>query len=314
MEEHYFSPAFVAGPGKNLRQSPNPNIIRTIDASCDVGAGRIELMDRDGIDVQILSHGPGIEQLEPGIQLPLVRETNDFLREACARFPGRLYGFASVPTAAPDEAPKELERMMRAGFRGSCINGHSRGRYLDDRVYWPFLEASEAFEAPLYLHPTPPPKGITDIYYAGFSTTVTHVFSTSCWGWHIETAVHALRLILAGVFDEFPRLQVVIGHTGEALSFMLPRMDQMLRPEMTGLKHPVSHYLRHNFHYTFSGFNFLQNFINLSTQVDLERIMFSVDYPYQDMAAAVGFLHTLPVTPAAREQIAHGNAERLFKL
>jgi len=314
MEEHFFSPAFVAGPGKDLRQSPNPNVVRTLDESCDVGAGRVAVMDRDGIDVQILSHGPGVEQLEADIQLPLVRETNDWLRECCAKYPKRLYGFTTVPTASPEEAPKELERMMKAGFKGSCINGHTRGRYLDDKAYWPFLEASEALDAPLYLHPTPPPQGITDIYYKGFSTTVTNVFATAGWGWHIETAVHCMRLILAGVFDQFPKLQLVIGHMGEALTFMLPRMDMMMKPEMTKLKHPIGYYLRNNFYYTFSGFNFLPNFANLTAQIDMDRIMFSADYPYQSVAWCMEFLNRLPITPKKLEAIAHGNAERLFKL
>lgn len=314
MEEHYFSPAFCAGPGKGLKQSDNPNVVRTYELSCDLGSNRVALMDQAGIDVQILSHGPGIEQVEAQEQLPLVRDTNDFLRDSCAKFPERLNGFASLPTASPNEAAKELERMMKAGFKGAVINGHTCGRYLDDSFFRPLLEAAHSLEAPIYLHPTPPPKGITDIYYAGFSPTVTTVFSTACWGWHMETAIHLLRMVLGGVFDQFPDLQIVIGHTGEALPFMLPRMDAMLGPHLTKLKQPISYYLRHNVYYTFSGFNYISNFLNLMQQVDLERIMFSVDYPYKSMQEGRMFLENLPTTPDARERIAHGNAERLFKM
>jgi len=314
MEEHFFSPAFVAGPGKDLKNSPNPNLVRTFEASCEVGEKRIALMDRDGVDVQILSHGPGVELLEADVQVPLVRDTNDWLVECCKRFPTRYYGFATIPTACPPEAPRELERMMKAGFKGSCINGHQNGRYLDDPAYLPFFEASEALDAPLYLHPTPPPKAVSDVYYAGFSPTVSTVFAGACWGWHIETAVHAMRLVLAGVFDRFPKLQVVIGHTGEGLPFMMPRMERMLRPEMTKLKHSISHYLRNNFYYTFSGFNFIPNFQNMITQIDMERIMLSLDYPYQEMSWGVKFLDSLPVTPRQRRMIACENADRLFKL
>jgi predicted TIM-barrel fold metal-dependent hydrolase len=314
MEEHYFSPAFVAGPGKGLKESLNPNVVRTFGLSCDLGAGRVALMDEGGVDVQILSHGPGIEQMEAKAQLPLVRDTNDFLRDSVAKYPTRLAGFASLPTASPDAAAKELERMMKAGFKGAVINGHTQGRYLDDKFFWPILEAAESLDAPIYLHPTPPPQGITDIYYAGFSPTVTTVFSTSFWGWHIETAIHTLRLCLGGVFDRFPKLQIVVGHMGEALTFMLPRMDQMLPPQLSQLKQPVSYYLRNNVYYTFSGFNFTQNFMNLMHQVDVQRIMFSADHPYKSMHEARTFLEGLPIPPDAREQIAHGNAERLFKL
>ena len=314
MEEHFFSPAFCAGPGKDLKQSKNPNVVRTYDLACDLGANRVALMDQEGIDVQILSHAPGIEQVDAAEQVPLVRDTNDFLRDCCAKFPERYYGFASLPTAAPTEAAKELERMMKAGFKGAVINGHTGGRYLDDVFFRPILEAAESLDAPLYLHPTPPPKGVTDIYYAGFSPTVSTVFSTACWGWHMETAIHLLRMVLGGVFDRFPKLQMVIGHTGESLTFMLPRMDDMLGPHLTKLQQPISYYLRHNVYYTFSGFNYLPNFQNLMQQVDADRIMFSVDYPYKSMAAGRAFLESLPVTPETRQRIAYGNAQRLFKM
>jgi uncharacterized protein len=134
----------------------------------------------------------------------------------------------------------------------------------------------------------------------------------SAWGWHIETAVHVIRLILGGVFDRFPKLQIVIGHLGEGLPFMLPRLDRNLAPELTKLARPVGDYLRQNLHYTFGGFNFPATFLDLLLEVGVERIMFSVDFPYGSMAAARTFLEQLPVSAADRERIAHGNAEKLF--
>lgn len=314
MEEHYFSPAFVAGPGKSLKESVNPFIVRTFEQAYDIGAGRIALMDAAGIDVQILSHGPGIEQVEAQEQLPLARDTNDYLRDTIAKNPTRFYGFASLPTASPDKAAQELDRMMKAGFKGAMINGHTRGRYLDDKFFWPILEAAEHLNAPIYLHPTPPVKAVTDVYFAGYSPTLTDMFSTAGWGWHIETAIHVVRMTLGGVFDQFPKLQIVVGHMGETLPFMLPRMDNVMPVQMTKIKQPVSYYLRNNIHYTFSGFNFSQNFTQLIHQVGVERIMFSADHPYAPMLEARMFLEHLDITPDARERIAHGNAERLFKL
>jgi predicted TIM-barrel fold metal-dependent hydrolase len=232
-----------------------------------------------------------------------------------AKYPARYAGFTTLPTAAPDQAAKELERMVtKHGFKGAIINGHTRGRYLDDKFFWPMLEAAESLNAPIYLHPTVPPKAVTDVYFAGFSPTVSGMFAMAGWGWHIETAIHVVRMALGGVFDQFPKLQIVVGHMGETLSFMLPRMDNNMPPQMTKLKRPISAYLRENVWYTFSGFNYSQNFMNLMHQMGVDRIMFSADHPYAPMTQARVFLDHLPISSGDRERIAHGNAEKLFKM
>jgi uncharacterized protein len=134
------------------------------------------------------------------------------------------------------------------------------------------------------------------------------------WGWHIETALHLVRMILGGVFDRHPKLQVVIGHLGESLPFMLPRLDKIMSTELTKLERPVAAYLRENVHYTFGGFNYPATFLDLLLEVGVGRIMFSVDYPYGAMAQAHAFLQQLPVSSEDRERIAHGNAEKLLGL
>jgi predicted TIM-barrel fold metal-dependent hydrolase len=258
---------------------------------------------------------PGVEQLEASEAVALAREANDFLAGAVQRHPGRLAGFAALPTATPDTAAEELERTVREySFKGAVINGHTRGRYLDDTFFWPILERAEALQVPIYLHPTPPPRQVQEIYYEGLKPEVTASLITGGWGWHIETATHVLRLILGGAFDRFPRLQFVIGHMGEALSFMLPRINMALPMDVTKLAHPMSDYLRENIHYTFSGFNWTPTFLNLLLEVGIDRIMFSADYPYRSMEWARTFLEQLPVSPADRERIAHGNAEHLLHL
>jgi len=316
LEEHYVGPPFANGPmGKLMASATDAHIAETWALVQDLGPSRLALMDEADIDVQILSHGPGIEQMEAAEQVPMVRDTNDFLLAMVAKYPTRYGGFASVCTAAPDQAAKELERVMQAGCKGAIINGHSRGRYLDDKFFWPILEAAQHLNAPIYLHPTPPPQAIIDVYYAGFSPALTGLFSTAGWGWHIETGVHASRMILGGVFDQFPNLQIIVGHMGEALPFMMPRMDSVMNQHLTKLPQPISAYLRRNFHYTFSGFNFTQNFFDVMTQMGVEdRIMFSADHPYASMMEARLFLDSLPISPADRERIAHDNAERLFNM
>jgi predicted TIM-barrel fold metal-dependent hydrolase len=287
-----------------------------VDRLLEVGDARIAEMDAAGIDMQVLSlNSPGVEQMEPDDAVPFARDANGFLADAIGRHPNRLAGFASLPIQAPEQAAKELERCVRQlGFKGANINGHSRGRYLDHAMFEPVLACAEALDVPIYLHPTIPPKPVVDALYSGFSPAVSNVFAAGGWGWHIETAVHVLRMVLGGVFDRHPKLQVAIGHMGEALPFMLPRANKNLSPQLTKLQRPVGDYLRQNLHYTFGGFNFAPTFLNLLLEVGVERIMFSVDYPYVPMQEARSFLQHLPVSDADRERIARGNAEALLRL
>ena len=318
LEEHFTTPKFLDGPGRKRKEQAEKaggRLAKVFAQLADVGAGRLAEMDADGIDMQVLSlTSPGTEQLEAAEAIALTREANDFLLDVVKKHPKRFAGLAVLPTAAPDQAAQELEHRVREQkFVGAVIHGHNRGRYLDNKLFWPILECAEKLNAPIYLHPTPPPQAVIDVSYGGFAPAVTDMFAASGWGWHIETAVHIVRIILGGVFDAFPKLQFVIGHLGEALPFMLPRLDSMTTA-VTKLQRPVSAYLRNNVHYTISGFNFPAAFIDMLLEVGVERIMFSADHPYASMAAARAFLEQIPVSAADRERIAHGNAEKLFGL
>ncbi len=317
LEEHFAIPAFLDGPLKELKESRHAaRAAKLIAQLCDLGEGRVAEMDAAGIDMQVVSlTAPGVEQMEAADAIAMARDTNDVLAAAIKSHPARISGFASVPTGTPDKAAAELERRVRQQkFAGAVINGHNRGRYLDDKFYWPILECAESLSAPIYLHPTRPPQPVIDASFGGFSPLVTELFSGPGWGWHIETAVHVIRMILGGVFDRFPKLQIVIGHLGEGLPFMFQRVD-IMATEFTKLKRPVSAYLRDNLHYTFSGFNFSPTFLDLLLELGgVDRIMFSADHPYQPMAKARAFLEQIPVSAADRERIAHGNAEKLFKV
>ncbi|HZR89381.1 MAG TPA: amidohydrolase family protein [Bradyrhizobium sp.] len=318
LEEHFATAGFLDGPGRDLKDQARQiggraeQLMRDL---CDLGDGRIAQMDAAGIDMQVLSlTAPGLEQLEPAEAAALARDTNDALAVAIKSHPTRLSGFAALPIAIPDHAARELETRVRTqGFAGAVVNGHQRGRYLDDRFFSPVLEAAEALGAPIYLHPTRPPKPVIEASFGGFAPLVTEMLAGPGFGWHIETAVHVLRMVLGGVFDRFPKLQIVIGHMGEGLPFFMQRVDVM-PVELTRLKRPVSDYLRENLHYTFAGFNFAPTFLDLLLEVGVSRIMFSADYPYASMAKARAFLEQIPVSAADRERIASRNAETLFKL
>ena len=311
LEEHYATAGFLRGPGGWLASRAG-----VIEPICDLGAGRIAAMDDAGIDLAVLSlAAPGVEQLDGPKAVPLAHECNDELAEAVERYPDRLAGFATVPISSPDAAADELERAVRKlGFLGAVINGHSQGRYLDDPDFEPVLDRAAALNVPIYLHPTIPPAAVIASSYAGFSAEVTFALATVGWGWHINTATHLLRIILGGVFDRYPELQIIIGHMGEATSFMLPRFDATLKPELTGLQHPVSTYLRQNVHYTFANFNDTATYANLVAQVGVGRLAFSADYPFGSMRAARAFLDKLPLSDEDRASISHRNAEKLLGL
>src|SRR5215469_9280561 len=181
LEEHYATPAFMEGPGRQLQDQArafqgHPQVAaglkELIDRLVDLDARRIMDMDDADIDVQVLSlTSPGTEQLEAAEAVALAREANDLLAEAVRRHPNRFAGFAALPTAAPDTAADELERTVGTyGFKGALINGHIRDRYLDDPFFWPILERAQALQVPLYLHPTPPPQPVIAASYTGHYT------------------------------------------------------------------------------------------------------------------------------------------------
>jgi predicted TIM-barrel fold metal-dependent hydrolase len=319
VEEHFASPDFFNGPARFVKERAEKiggRYSYVMSRLCDLGDLRLAEMDAAGIDLQLLSlSAPGVEQMETADAIAMARDTNDYLADAMKKHPTRFAGLAAVPTGAPEQAAKELElRVRQQNFKGAVINGHNRGRYLDDPFYSPILACAEALNVPIYLHPTPPPKQVIDISYGGFAPMVTDMLAGGVWGWHIETAIHIIRIIFGGVFDRFPKLQFAIGHMGEGLPFMFQRFD-IVPMETTKLKRPIAAYLKENIHYSFSGFNFPPTFLNLMLELGgVDRIMFSADYPYQSMSEARAFLEQIPVCAADKERIAHGNAERLFKL
>jgi uncharacterized protein len=288
----------------------------------DLGEGRIAEMDAQGIDVQVLSQvQPGLEHSTAGRATPVARTFNDRVAEAVAAHPDRFAAFAALPTADPSAAAEELARATNElGFKGALINGRTLERFLDDQFFWPIFEAAEALKTPIYLHPMPPPKAVYDAYYAGFGDDVSFMLSSPAWGWHIETGLHALRLILAGVFDRFPALQMIIGHMGEAIPFMLARVDDVLGgrtsldPATRRTELSIKEYFDRNFHITISGIFTDPPLRCAIDTLGADRIMFAVDHPFSDGAVARRFLEQAAISDEEREQIAHGNAGRLLGL
>jgi uncharacterized protein len=281
----------------------------------DLGPLRLKDMDANGIDLQVISHTALDVSFPASEDVRLAREANDQLAAAVAAHPQRFAGFAALPMTEPEAAVAELERSVRSlGFKGAMINGTTNGRFLDDPAFLPILEQAVALNVPIYIHPAPPPAAVREAYYSGFDPAVNNVLATGGWGWHNETGIHALRLILAGVFDRLPTLQIIIGHMGEMLPFMLARMDKRLTPVAKNLQRSISEYFQQNFYITISGF-FSDPLLLLALQtIGSDRIIFSVDYPYSSNEQGRAFLDNVSISQADKEKISHLNAERLLKL
>jgi len=319
LEEHFTTPAFRSGPGKKREEQAAKmgGPLAAIAAKLvDVGDSRIAEMDAAGIDMQVLSlNAPGTEQLEADAAVSLAQEANEFLAAAVKKYPKRFAGLAILPTAAPEKAAQELERLVRDnGFVGANIHGHNRGRYLDDKFYWPILERAEALGVPIYLHPTIPPQAVLDASFGGFSPLVTDLFSGPGWGWHIETAIHVLRMVFSGTLDKHPRLKLIIGHMGEMLPVMLRRIDESSANDVDHLKRAPSRAILDQVWITNSGIFSEPPFLAALTTFGIDRIMFSVDYPYAPNSMGRKFLDTISLAPADMEKLTHKNADALLKL
>jgi uncharacterized protein len=322
LEEHCLSRGFreviqsnAASPGGGRQLPPTMTAERQARLA-DLETLRLQDMDTSGIDLQVLSDiGSSLAPRSGDAGVQLTRESNDQVAEAIAAHPDRFAGFATLPMTEPGAAVDELERAVRSlGLQGAMIFGTTNGRFLDDPAFLPVLERAAALSVPIYLHPTMPPAPVREAYYTGLDPAVGFVLSTSGWGWHSEVGIHALRLILAGVFDRLPTLQIIIGHMGEMIPFMLARIDDTLTPMAKQLQQPVSEYFLHHFHITTSGF-FTDPPLLLAMQVmGADRIMFSVDYPFSTNEQGRAFLDHASLSPADKEKISHLNVERLLSL
>jgi 2,3-dihydroxybenzoate decarboxylase len=295
-----------------LGQSPGAR--RVHEQLIDVGAGRIALMDATGIDMQILSMtAPGVQVFDPATATRLARESNDVLVEAIKGHPTRLAGLAAVAPQNPKDAAAELARVAGlSGIKGLIINSHTGGEYLDAAKYWPIFEAAEALGLPLYLHPREPSPSMIGpyleygLYFAG-------------WGFAAEVGLHAMRLIMSGVFERFPRLQIILGHMGEAIPFWLQRIDnryllQVKIGAVTKLARLPSEYFLQNFVITTSGVC-SEPALKLSLDVlGVDRILFAADYPYESVEEAVSFMDRADLSDDARRRIYWQNAARIFHL
>jgi len=318
LEEHFWTPELAAAPGTGvLARAGTEELGAALD---DLGDARIHDMDAAGIDVQVLSHAqPAAQALsgDDGAGPAAARRANDYLAAAIARYPSRLAGFATLPTGSPAAAADELRRAVgQLGFAGGLINSTigTNGLFLDDPSFAPLLSAFESLDVPLYLHPAPPPAAVRTAFYDGLPPLAAAAIATNAWGWHAEAGLHALRLVASGAFDRHPGLRVIIGHCGEMIPFMLDRIDDMMPHAISGLASPVSSYFLRHFWVTTSGMFSLPPVLCALSVFGVDRVLFSVDYPFSPNARGRALLDALPLAPDDKAKVAGENAARLLRL
>ena len=305
IEEHFWIPELR--PAGMIGRGDSGKIRAGLD---DLDELRLRDMDAAGIDVQVMSHAPGPAQDLPAAEaVALARRANDVLHAAILRHPARFAGFAILPTPDPTEAARELRRAVRElGLRGAMIHGRTQGEFLDLAKYRCIFEAAWDLGVPVYLHPGKPDPAVVAAYYAPYGS-----MEGAGMGFTVETAVHAVRLVMSGLFDDLPGLQIILGHLGEALPFLLWRSDMALSRNTT-LKRRFQDCVRQNFHVTTSG-NFSHPALQCClAELGAERVMFAVDYPYAANGEAVSFMREALIARDLRRAILSGNATRLLGL
>ena len=272
-------------------------------------------MDEAGIDLQVLSLASmGFDALDAATATSLARDVNDELAAAVKKHPDRLAGFAQLALKDPSSSAKELERCVQTlGFKGALLDGTTGGKFLDQPEFLPVFEAAQSLGVPIYLHPAPPPKSVMDTYYSGLPGDLGFVLSIAGWGWHAETGLHTLRLISTGLFEKFPKLQLIIGHMGEGLPYALARSSKVISG-IAKLPQSVAEYFHENIHVTTSGYFTQPPFECALEVVGIDRLMFSVDYPFSPNTIGREFLSAVQLSEQDMAKLSYQNAEKLLKL
>jgi 5-carboxyvanillate decarboxylase len=300
--------------GSRLMDTDQPNPLT------DLGEGRLKRMDEAGIDIQVLSISfPGVELFNAADGTAMARSINDELSGAVKHYPDRLAGLAAIAPQNPKAAAEELERaVIKLGLKGAVVNGHICGEYLDDRKYWIIFERAEKLDVPIYIHPKMPSPDMIKPYlaYPGLASAML--------GFAAEASLHAMRLILSGVFDKYPNLKIILGHLGEALPFWLWRIDSRWEEEKKADPSSAAFYknyqktpaqcFRDNFYVTLSGMYWQPVLEFVCSVLGPDKIMFGTDYPYESSRLAAEFMESVQLSHTDKEKICHLNAEKLLGL
>jgi 2,3-dihydroxybenzoate decarboxylase len=305
IEEHFATPELQALNEGTGAKGP------LIDRLNDLGDLRIREMDEAGIDLQVLSEtAPAAQALDPEVAVRMARRSNDYLRAAIDAHPDRFAGFATLPTPDPTAAADELERAVtKLDFKGAMIMGLTSGYYfLDDKKFWPIFERAAALDVPLYFHPGDANKAVYDVYFKDYP-----VLQRAALGFTLETMTHGVRIIMSGVLDRYPTLKIVLGHLGEAIPFLLWRIDNGIARQMK-LPRSFTDYYRQHFYITTSGALSNSALACSIEEMGIDRIIFAADWPYQPNVPARKFIDAAPISENDRQLIFSGNVRKLLHL
>ncbi|HLY71256.1 MAG TPA: amidohydrolase family protein [Puia sp.] len=321
LEEHLTFPELTSRIPKELMANYSIDysfmMNQLVPRLADISDERIRSMNENGITVQILSvAGAGADLLDSKDAPAFAKQYNDAIAEKITGYPDRFSAFAHLPMTNAPAAADELERTVKTyGFKGALINGLTRDKFLDDPEFAPVLQRAELLDVPIYLHPGLPPKTVADAYYSKLPRLAGMLLSIAGWGWHSETAIHVLRLIISGTFDRYPKLKLIIGHMGEMLPMMMVRCDRAFIPEKVGVnRRSVIDTLREQVMITTSGIFTNPPLVTAIDTFGIDNIMFSVDYPFGMNEQGKEFLDNIPLPVDQVEKIAHRNADKLLKL
>ncbi len=314
LEEHYADPAVQAhaktAGGPVLGGGMYAQLLARLN---DLGEIRLKQMDDAGIDMQVISHGPSpIQQIDPAKAVPLATQTNNFLHQAVLRHPTRFAGFAALPTQDAKAAADELSRCVeKLGFKGAMIHGRTQGVFHDHPRFHPIFERAQALDVPIYIHPGPPHEAMAAAYYDDYLTDFPSL-ANAAWGFTIDTASQILRMILSGLFEKYPKLKIIVGHQGEGMPFLVDRVDEAVNrgPKQIAFKEIFCN----NFWITTSGHFSTPALTCTLMQMGVERVLFSVDYPFVENAPGTKWMEGVPLSREDREKILNGNARKLLKM
>ncbi len=330
VEEHFMSKK-VNEEMKELMKKQgdfNPSMFAYVDNFVEhslitnLDEKRIAYMDKVGVDAQVVGYGNNPPMnLSKEDAIKLCKLANDELYEAIKKYPGRFYGYATIPVDEPEEAVKEIERCINElGFVGVMIQGTFQGHFLDEKRFFPIFEKCAELDVPMYFHPGAVNPNVTKAYYNGdWSEDVTRTFSGYGIGWHYEVGVHIVRIILAGILDKLPNLKIIIGHWAELMPYYFDRMDMGLNQYITKLKHPISYYFKNNIYTNPSGMFFKDDMDFCLKTMGADHILWGQDFCYLNNEFVNtdnvrSFLEEYDIDEQSKEKIAHGNAEKLFKI
>ena len=310
IEEHYWDAELVSHFA-GIEASRNDEVSKRLH---DLGERRLGEMDEAGIDIQVLSHGaPAMQKITGSEAVDLARRVNDRLSAAIAKYPKRFSGFATLPTSDPTAAADELARTVeKHGFKGAMIHGMANGVFLDDKRFWPIFARAEQLDVPIYLHPSLPHAGVMEAYYNDYAKDFPMVVRPA-WGYTVETATLAIRMVLSGVFEAHPRLKIILGHLGETLPFLIWRIDHSLsRPGQKQIS--FRDVFCRNFWITTSG-NFSDPALLCCVmEMGVDRILFAVDWPFVANQPATKWMTSIPLCDEDKGKILSGNTRRLLRM